>query len=174
MYTIAYHRLQNKFMDVKPALTVTDKEHKNVKLSNCVTTPSKLACMTDSGPHWSSVVKSERTLYSTCMLQFLPEPPVQSHGTDGPPALVQAVAGLLQGIALRLSAAGSIFIAQQNIAQTEHRRDALRVLLDVPLQLLDGHQDRHHISPRQWNHVLKHQPADAQTEDSSSHHHSQN
>lgn len=52
MYTVAYYRLQNTFMDVIPALIVIDKEHKNVKLSNCVT-PSKLACMTDSGPHWS-------------------------------------------------------------------------------------------------------------------------
>lgn len=88
-------------------------------------------------------------LCTLCVLWFLPEPPLQSHGTDGPPPLVQAAAGLLQRVALRLDAARSIFVPQQNVTQTEHRRYALRVLLDVPLQLLDGNQDRHLIVPYQ-------------------------
>lgn len=97
-----------------------------------------------------------------CVFWFLPEPPVQSHGTDGPPALVQAAAGLLQGVALRLRATGSIFVSQQDIAQTENRRYAHRILLNVPLQLLDrhtdGHEDRHRISLYQRHHVLNISP----------------
>lgn len=73
---------------------------------------------------------------------FSPQPPVQSHGADRPPALVQAAAGFLQGVALRLTAASGIFIPQQNVTETEHRRYALCVLLDVPLQLLDTHRER--------------------------------
>lgn len=73
---------------------------------------------------------------------FLPTPPVQSHGTDGPPALVQDAAGLLQGVALHLGTTSRVFIPKQDVTQIEHRRDALCVLLDVPLQLLDRHSDR--------------------------------
>lgn len=79
---------------------------------------------------------------------FLPKPPVQSHGTDGPPALVQDAAGLLQGVTMHLSATSCVFIPKQDVTQIEHRRDALCVLLDVPLQLLDRHgdRDRLHVS----------------------------
>ncbi|KAF3850138.1 hypothetical protein F7725_019857 [Dissostichus mawsoni] len=55
------------------------------------------------------------------------------------------------GVALRLVAPGSVLVPQQNVTQTEHRRYALRVLLDVPLQLLHthmgGHEDRHQDMP---------------------------
>lgn len=74
-----------------------------------------------------------------CGFWFLHEPPVQGYGTDGPPALVQAAAGLLQGVTLHLSATGSIFIPKQDVAQTEHGRYSFRMLLDVLLQLLDRH-----------------------------------
>lgn len=74
-------------------------------------------------------------------LWFPPEPPVQRQRTDGPPALIQAAAGLLHGVALQLGAAGRVLIAEQHVTQAEHRLYALRVLLDVPLQLLDRHAD---------------------------------
>lgn len=72
---------------------------------------------------------------------MIPEPPVQSQGTDGPPPLLQAAAGLLQGPPLLLSSTRSIFITQQCLAQTEHRGNAFRLLLDVTLQLLDKDRD---------------------------------
>lgn len=65
-----------------------------------------------------------------------PEPPVQRQRTDGPPALIQAAAGLLHRVAPQLAATGRVLIAEQQVAQAEHRLHALRVLLDVPLQLL--------------------------------------
>lgn len=79
-------------------------------------------------------------LLSNCVcVWMLPELPVQRHGTYGPPALVQAAAGLQQRVPLCLSAARRVLVLQQDVAQTEDRRHPLRVLLDVPLQLLDGH-----------------------------------
>lgn len=74
-------------------------------------------------------------------LLFPPEPPVQRQSTDGPPALIQAAAGLLHRVALRLGAAGRVLIAEQHLAQAEHRLYAPRVLLDVSLQLLDRNTD---------------------------------
>lgn len=64
-----------------------------------------------------------------------PHPPLQGHVADVPPPPVQAVAGLLDGVALRVAAA-RVAIVEQDIAESEHRRDALAVLLDVPLQIL--------------------------------------
>lgn len=51
---------------------------------------------------------------------FLPESTVQSQRTDGPPALVQAVAGFLQGVMLCPRSCGCIFVLLQQAAETEH------------------------------------------------------
>lgn len=72
-----------------------------------------------------------------------PHPPLQGHGADVPPPPVQTVAGLLDGVALRVATA-RVGIMEQDIAEREHRRHALGVLLDVPLQVL---QDGEHGSP---------------------------
>lgn len=72
-----------------------------------------------------------------------PYPPLQGHGADVPPPPVQTVAGLLDGVALRVATA-CVGIVEQDIAEREHRRHALGVLLDVPLQVL---QDREHGFP---------------------------
>lgn len=72
-------------------------------------------------------------------VQVLPELPVERHGADGPPPLVQAAAGLLQRVTLGLGEARRVLVLQQYVAQAEDGSHALRVLLDVPLQLLDGH-----------------------------------
>ncbi len=68
----------------------------------------------------------------------IPLPPLQRHGADISPALVQALRGLLDGVILSIAAAG-ILIAQKHVTQGEHRRHFLGVLLDVTLQVLNMH-----------------------------------
>lgn len=70
-----------------------------------------------------------------CTLSCSPHPPLHGHGTDVPPAAVQAASGLLDGVVLRVAAAG-VGIVEQDVTQRQHRRHALRVLLNVPLQIL--------------------------------------
>lgn len=110
---------------------------------------------------WESEYALDLTRVSVCVSVLL-ESPVQSQSTDGSPALVQAAAGLLQGVALRLSPTSSIFVPQQNIAQTQHRRYALCVLLDISLQFLDGHkdrrEDRHRSSSKLFDDLLNISP----------------
>lgn len=64
-----------------------------------------------------------------------PHPSLHRHGADVPPAAVQAAGGLLDGVALRVAAAG-VGIVEQDVTQRQHRGHALAVLLDVPLQIL--------------------------------------
>lgn len=69
-----------------------------------------------------------------------PHPPLHGHGTDVPPTAVQAAGRLLDGVVLRVAAAG-VGIVEQDVAERQHRRHALRVLLDVPLQILRVQQN---------------------------------
>lgn len=68
------------------------------------------------------------------------EPPLHGHSADVPPAAVQAACGLLYGVTLRLCGAG-ITVVQQNLTQVQHRRHTCAVLLNVPLQILQGNTD---------------------------------
>ena len=65
-------------------------------------------------------------------------PPLHGHGTDVPPAAVQAAAGLLDGVALCVTPTG-VCIVEQHVTQGQHRRHPLCVLLNVPLQVLHTH-----------------------------------
>lgn len=67
-----------------------------------------------------------------------PHSPLRGQGADVSPAAVQAACGLLDGVVFDVAAAG-VGVVQQHVAQCEHRRHALCVLLDVLLQLLDDH-----------------------------------
>lgn len=71
------------------------------------------------------------------MSERSPHPPLHGHGADVPPAPVQAAGGLLDRVALRVAAAG-IGIVEQDVTKRQHRRHALRALLDVPLQILQA------------------------------------
>lgn len=79
-------------------------------------------------------------------VQRSPHPPLQGHVADVPPPPVQTVAGLLDGVALRVAAAG-VAIVEQDVAELEHRGDALAVLLDVPLQVLQDADHRVELVP---------------------------
>lgn len=69
-----------------------------------------------------------------------PHPPLHGHGTDVPPAPVKAAGGLLDRVALGVTAAG-VDIVEQDVTKRQDRRHALRVLLDVPLQILQATQN---------------------------------
>lgn len=71
-----------------------------------------------------------------------PHPPLHRHGTDVPPATVQTAGGLLDRVILRVATTG-VSIVEQDVTQRQHRRHALCVLLDVPLQILQVKQHRH-------------------------------
>lgn len=76
-----------------------------------------------------------------------PHPPLHGHGTYVPPASVQAAGGLLDGVIFRVAAA-SVCIVEQDVTKGQHRRHAIRVLLNVSLQILQVKQHRnlsHHI-----------------------------
>lgn len=78
------------------------------------------------------------------------ESPLHGHGTDAPPAAVQAACGLLDGVALRIRGTG-ITVVQQNLTQVQHRRHTCAVLLDVSLQLLDEQHKRGFIRSKRIN-----------------------
>lgn len=63
-----------------------------------------------------------------------PHPPLRGHGADVPPAPLQTPAGLLDGVVLCVSA--GVGVVQQEVAERQHGRHGVGVLLDVPLELL--------------------------------------
>ncbi len=68
------------------------------------------------------------------------ESPLHGHGTDAPPAAVQAACGLLDGVTLSIRST-RVTVVQQHLTQVQHRRHTCAVLLDVSLQLLnEGHK----------------------------------
>lgn len=80
---------------------------------------------------------------SVCMRfsgsQVILESPLHGHGTDAPPATVQAACGLLDGVTLGVRST-RVTVVQQNLTQVQHRRHTCTVLLDVSLQLLNERQ----------------------------------
>ncbi len=81
-----------------------------------------------------------------------PHPPLHGHGTDVPPASVQAAGGLLDRVVLGVAAAG-IGIVEQDVTKRQHRRHALRVLLDVPLQILITETNHGLEGKATWTHM---------------------
>lgn len=63
-----------------------------------------------------------------------PHPPLRGHGADVPPAPLQTPAGLLDGVVICVSA--GVGVVQQEVAERQHGRHSVGVLLDVPLELL--------------------------------------
>lgn len=78
------------------------------------------------------------SMFSWC--QGAPDPALHGHGTNVPPAAVQAAGGLFDGGHLRVVSTG-ISIMEQEVAERQHRHHALCVLLNVLLQVLQGKQD---------------------------------
>lgn len=68
-------------------------------------------------------------------------PPFHRHGTDVPPAPVQAPGGLLDGVALGLIGTG-IRVVQEDVTDIEHRLHPRTVLFDVSLQVLHQRERR--------------------------------
>jgi len=76
------------------------------------------------------------------LLLSSPHPPLHGHGADVPPAPLQAAHGLHDGVVLSVVAVGvsvvavGVGVVQQDVAERQHGGHGLRVLLDVPLELL--------------------------------------
>lgn len=70
-------------------------------------------------------------------------PPLHGHGTDIPPAPVQAPGGLLDGVALSLVGTG-IGVVQEDVADVKHRLHPCTVLFYVSLQVLQRWESRKH------------------------------
>lgn len=81
--------------------------------------------------------------------QGLLHAPFHGHGTNVPPAPVQASGGLLDGVTLGLIGTG-VRVMQQDITDVEHGLHPCAVLFDISLQILGHNRIRKAVRQRQW------------------------